>query len=370
MPAPPLIVSAPRPPMITSLPSPPLIVSLPPNPKIVSSPPRPRMSSASSVTPSSRLNVSLPGVPLTLAMGASFQVSNLICGTIGTRCCSGAASAGALSAALDVLFDERIGAQTHRTRGAVLVVALEVDRLLAQTDPTHRVKQQAPGLGRARRPGIDDHAIPVAAVLVGQARTSREPGLRLVHGGERPTNEALDLLLLVDREVVVPTIDLADQNARPIAEAQVGESGLDHQMAHRQSERHVWVACLKESECRRLARLGCCFAVVCQLHQLSLPNGHETLRDGCRRRRRWMIDGRAVGMAPSCDDHRLMISTRPPFTIVAMTVGETADEQCRSLVSLHEINHDQLTRASRPFGGCWRACMDWCIQKNQRGVFT
>jgi hypothetical protein len=57
--------------------------------------------------------------------------------------------------------------------------------------------------------------------------------------GERPAHETLHAVLAVDREAVVAAVDLADQNARPVAELQVGEGGLHHQVADRKPERRA-----------------------------------------------------------------------------------------------------------------------------------
>ena len=66
-----------------------------------------------------------------------------------------------------------------------------------------------------------------------------DPGFGLVPRGEGPTHEALHLVLAVEREAVMPAVDLADQDARPVAEFQIGEGRLDHEVADREPERRA-----------------------------------------------------------------------------------------------------------------------------------
>ena len=76
-----------------------------------------------------------------------------------------------------------------------------------------------------------------------------DPGFGLVLVGEGPAHEALHLVVAVDREAVVAAIDLADQNARPVAEFQVGEGGLDHQVTDREPERRGRIRGLEDTQC-------------------------------------------------------------------------------------------------------------------------
>jgi hypothetical protein len=66
-----------------------------------------------------------------------------------------------------------------------------------------------------------------------------DPGFGLGLRGQGPAQEALNLVVAVDREAVVLAIDLAGEDARPVAEPQLGEGGLGHQVAHRQTERDI-----------------------------------------------------------------------------------------------------------------------------------
>src|SRR5262245_24505318 len=137
--------------------------------------------------------------------------------------------------------DEVVDAQAHGPRAAVLVMALEVDRVLAVDDPARLREQKAVGLGRARRPGVDDHAVAVLAVPERHRATAFDPGFGLLLRGQGPAQEAVNLVVAVDREAVGLAIDLAGENARPVAEPQLGEGWLGHQAAHRQTERDMRV---------------------------------------------------------------------------------------------------------------------------------
>src|SRR5262245_28189392 len=95
--------------------------------------------------------------------------------------------------------DEVVDAQAHGPLAAVLVVALEVDRVLAVDDPARLVDQEAVGLGRARRPGVEDHAVAVPAVLESEPVTAFDPGLGFFLRGHGPAHEALDLVPAIDR---------------------------------------------------------------------------------------------------------------------------------------------------------------------------
>src|SRR5262245_65656570 len=103
--------------------------------------------------------------------------------------------------------DEVIDAQARGPRAAVLVVALEVARVLAVDDAARLRDQEAVGFGRARRPGVEDHAVAVPAVLEGEPVTAFDPGFGFFFRGQRPAHEALDLVVAVDREAVVLAVD-------------------------------------------------------------------------------------------------------------------------------------------------------------------
>ena len=140
-----------------------------------------------------------------------------------------------------VLRDEVIDTQTHGPRAAVLVVALEVDRVLAFHDLARLRDQKAVCLGRTRRPCVEDQAIAGPAVLERQPSTAFDPGLGFFLRGHGPAHESLNLILAVDREVVVFAIDLAGEDARPVAKPQICKGWLGHQVVHCQTERNVRV---------------------------------------------------------------------------------------------------------------------------------
>src|SRR6476646_8516607 len=125
-----------------------------------------------------------------------------------------------------MLRDEVIDAQTPRARAAVLVVALEVDRVLALHDLARLRDQEAVHFGRVRRPGVEDQAITVPAVGEGHRAAAFDPGLGFFLRGHGPAHESLNLILAVDREVIVLAIDLAGEDARPVAEPQLAKAGL------------------------------------------------------------------------------------------------------------------------------------------------
>jgi hypothetical protein len=57
-----------------------------------------------------------------------------------------------------VLRDEIVDPQAHGPLGTVLVVALEVDRVLADYDLARFLEQEAVDLAVARQPGVEDDA--------------------------------------------------------------------------------------------------------------------------------------------------------------------------------------------------------------------
>src|SRR4051812_15155183 len=138
-----------------------------------------------------------------------------------------------------MLRDEIIDAQAHGARAAILVVAFEVDSVLALHDLTRLRDQEAVHLGRVRRPGVEDQAIAVPAVREGHRAAAFDPGLGFFLRGHGPAHESLNLILAVDREVIVLAIDLAGEDARPVAEPQIGKGWLGHQVAHGQTQRNV-----------------------------------------------------------------------------------------------------------------------------------
>src|SRR5262245_25947001 len=200
------------------------------------------MLSSPLVTPSSALRVSELSVPSTIAMTrylSSSEPSSITGRLPGHRFVRWRARVAFRSP--KVLCDEVVDAQSRRTDAAVLVEALEIDRVLAFDDLARLAEQEAVHLARVRCPRVEHHAIAVQAVREGQSTAAFHPGLGFFLRGHGPAHESLDLVLAVDREAVMFPIDLADQDARPIAEAQLGEGWLRHQVVHRQAQGDVGV---------------------------------------------------------------------------------------------------------------------------------
>src|SRR5262245_16421547 len=141
----------------------------------------------------------------------------------------------------EVLCDEVVDAQSRRPDAAVRVEALEIDRVLACDDLARLAEQEAVHLARVRCPRVEDHAIAVQAVREGQSTAAFHPGLGVFLRGQGPAHESLDVVLAIDREAEMLAIDLADQDARPIPEAQLGEGRLCHQVVRRQAQGDVGV---------------------------------------------------------------------------------------------------------------------------------
>src|SRR5262245_5550858 len=128
-----------------------------------------------------------------------------------------------------MLCDEIVDPQAHGPRGTVLVVALEVHHVLADYDLARFLEQEAVHLAVARRPGVKDDAGTIEAVLVvGQPGAPFDPRFGLIFAGYRPAQESLDLVLDIDHEVIVLAVDLPDQDARPLAEAQPRKGRFGH----------------------------------------------------------------------------------------------------------------------------------------------
>src|SRR5262245_37520778 len=141
-------------------------------------------------------------------------------------------------------------------------MALEVDRVLACDDLTRRGNHKAVDSRRACSPGVEDHAVAVQAVLVGKLAAALDPGLSLFLRGQRPAEKSLNLILFVDHEAVVLAVDLTDEDARPVAETQVGEGWLGHQVAHGKPKRHVGALGPEQPQAQtrrgRTRRVACC----------------------------------------------------------------------------------------------------------------
>src|SRR5262245_31398065 len=118
-------------------------------------------------------------------------------------------------------------------------MALEIDRVLACDDLARRGNHKAVDRRRACGPSVEDHVVAVQAVLVGKLATAFDPGFGPVLRGQRPAEKSLNLIFVVNHEGVVLAIDLTDENARPVAETQVGEGRLGHQVAHGKPESHI-----------------------------------------------------------------------------------------------------------------------------------
>src|SRR5262245_54847971 len=119
----------------------------------------------------------------------------------------------------EMLRDQVVDAQSRRPDATVLVEALEIDRVLAFDDLARLAEQEAIHLARVRCPRVKDHAIAVQAVGEGQCAAAFHPSLGFFLRGYGPADESVDLVVAVEREAVMLPIDLADQDARPIAEA-------------------------------------------------------------------------------------------------------------------------------------------------------
>ena len=77
----------------------------------------------------------------------------------------------------EVSCDEVVDAQSRRSDAAVLVEALEIDRVLAVDNLARLAEQEAVHLARIRCPRVEDHAIAVQAVREGQCPAAFHPGL-------------------------------------------------------------------------------------------------------------------------------------------------------------------------------------------------
>src|SRR4029450_13777698 len=75
----------------------------------------------------------------------------------------------------EVLCDEVVDAQSRRSDAAVLVEALEIDRVLACDDLARLAEQEAVHLARARCPRVEHHAIAVQAVSKGERTAAFHP---------------------------------------------------------------------------------------------------------------------------------------------------------------------------------------------------
>src|SRR5262245_48692462 len=151
----------------------------------------------------------------------------------------GSSSIRTMALSLEMARDEIVDPQANRPGAAILVVALEIDRVLAIDDFARLGQQEAIDLERACRPSIEDDAVARRAVAVGQSGAAFDPGLGLVLRGHRPAQKSLNLVRAVQREVIMLAVDLADEDTRPVAEALAGEGRFRHQMAHGESEREV-----------------------------------------------------------------------------------------------------------------------------------
>src|SRR5262245_14102119 len=87
----------------------------------------------------------------------------------------------------EVLCDEVVDAQSRRPDAAVLVEALEIDRVLACDDLARLAEQEAVHLAGVRRPRVEDHAIAVEAVREGERTAAFHPGLGIFPSRSRPS---------------------------------------------------------------------------------------------------------------------------------------------------------------------------------------
>src|SRR5262245_41968858 len=145
------------------------------------------MESSPRVTPSKKLMVSELFVPKTTAMSRYLSLSepSSITGRLpGHRFVRWRVRVAFRSPA--VLRDEVVDAQSRRPDAAVLVEALEIDRVLACDDLARLAEQEAVHLARARCPRVEDHAIAVQTVREGQSTAAFHPGLGFFLRGHGP----------------------------------------------------------------------------------------------------------------------------------------------------------------------------------------
>ncbi len=133
---------------------------------------------------------------------------------------------------------------------------LEIERRLFAGDTTRLFDQDAADFVRIRGPGIDHDAVTVNAVFKCQRTAAIGPSQRVLFASQRPAHEALHLVRFVDDETIVLAIDLSDQDARPVAEAKLGEGVLRHQMADGQAERDCRMLRSKDAQCPLCGRFA------------------------------------------------------------------------------------------------------------------
>ena len=143
---------------------------------------------------------------------------------------------------------ELVDVEPHRPRAAVLVVTLEIERLLAADDLAPFINEKSVHLGRVGRPCVEDQAVALQGVLERQCAPAFHPGFRNFPGGQSPPHEAPDLVVAVDDEIVVTTMNLTDEDAGPTAKPQVCKGGFGHEVFCGHAQRGIGVSRPEQSE--------------------------------------------------------------------------------------------------------------------------
>ncbi|KAI1690579.1 hypothetical protein Ddc_24849 [Ditylenchus destructor] len=110
------------------------------------------------------------------------------------------------------------------------------------------IEDEAVDRRRVRRPGVEDDAVTVRSIIMADATAAQQPGFGAVFAGQGPSQEADDAILSIDHEVVVPAIDLPDQDTAPAAHRELRERGLGHQVADSEAEGRHRIAWPKQPQ--------------------------------------------------------------------------------------------------------------------------
>lgn len=155
---------------------------------------------------------------------------------------------------LDVLADEIINVQAHGAGRAIRIIALEIHGLLAADELARFIDHESVDGEIGRRPCVEDNALALQAILIGEARPALDPILGLVSCHEAPARKSVHVLSGIDHEAVMATVDLAGKDARPVAELEIGEGRFCHQMRDGKSQCGLGQARPEDPE--RSMRLG------------------------------------------------------------------------------------------------------------------
>ena len=148
--------------------------------------------------------------------------------------------------------DKLIHIEPHRPRAAITIMPLEVNGLLVPDKLASCIDEKALHFAVVCGPCIEDNAISRAAVLVGKTSAALDPGFGLFLAGESPADKSPDLACVIDDEAVMPTVDLADEDPRPITKSEVGKGRFRHQVVDRDTEGRCRIARAKQSQLRLL----------------------------------------------------------------------------------------------------------------------